>query len=239
MTRITRLTILALCAALALAGCSKKQEQPVASSAPGASAGGDARGMIAPGGDASGQMPPGQMPSGEMPPGHESMMGGATIDTPPSSGSPNSAAGLTWSVPRSWSLAPERPMRVATYLVKPAGGDAEGGECGVFYFGSGQGGDVESNIQRWVAQFQNPSTPERSTRKVNGLEVAIVKVHGEFTAPSGPMMQSTGTRPDYALLGAIVGGPQGSVFFKLTGPRKTIESARGDFEGLVGSMKKE
>lgn len=227
MTRFSRLTILVLCAALALAGCSKKQETPAASNAPDA-AGGDTRGMLAPQGDA-----------GAMPPGHESMMGGATIETPPSTGSPNSAAGVTWTTPKSWSLAPERAMRVATYLVKPAAGDPEGGECGVFYFGSSQGGDVESNIARWVDQFENASSPERSTRKANGLDVAIVKVHGDYLAPSGPMMQSTGKRPDYALLGAIVNAPQGSVFFKLTGPRKTIEAARGDFDALVGSMKKE
>lgn len=236
MTRTPRLTILALCAVLALAGCSKKQEQPVAQGQPGAGAG-DARGMIAP--DGGGQMPPGDAGSGQMPPGHEQMMGGATIETPPPSGSPNSAAGVTWTVPKAWSLAPERPMRVATYLVKPAGGDPEGGECGVFYFGSTQGGDVESNIARWVGQFENASPPERSAKTVNGLSVSFVKVHGDFLAPSGPMMQSTGARPDYALLGAIVNGPQGSVFFKLTGPRKTIEAARGDFEAMVGTMKKE
>ena len=41
----------------------------------------------------------------------------------------------------------QRPMRLATYTVAP---DAE---CGVYFFGSGQGGSVEANLDRWIGQF--------------------------------------------------------------------------------------
>ncbi len=217
-----------LCAALALAGCQKKQA-PAAAAPEGQ--GGETRGMIAPGG-AGGQMAPGQMP-----PGHEPMAG-TIVDAPPST-APDAAAGVKWTMPKRWTLADDRPMRVATYVVPAAPGDAEGGECGVFYFGASQGGDVEANIARWVGQFEGASTPERTTREVRGLKVALVKVAGTYLSPGGPMMQSTGSRPGYALHGAIVTGPQGSVFFKLTGPKKTIDAARGDFDALVGSMKPE
>jgi hypothetical protein len=50
------------------------------------------------------------------------------------------------------------------------------------------------------------------------------------------MMESTGSKRGYLLLGAIAQGPQGNVFFKFTGPEKTLNAARRDFEGMVGSI---
>ena len=47
-------------------------------------------------------------------------------------------------------------MRAASYTIPPAAGDSEGGECVVYYFGSGQGGGVEANIKRWIGQFTAP-----------------------------------------------------------------------------------
>lgn len=169
----------------------------------------------------SGQEP--QMPEGH--PDISSMSGG------------NSVAGVTWTVPSRWSNGPMKQMRVATYNIPPAGGDAEGGECGVFFFGGGQGGDVQMNIDRWVGQFEN-ARPEQSSKEVNGMKVTLVKIAGTYLAPSGPMMQSSGKKENYRLLGAIVAAPEGSVFFKLTGPAKTVASAEGDFNALVASLKK-
>ena len=39
------------------------------------------------------------------------------------------------------------------------------------------------------------------------------------------------------LLGAIVQGPDANWFFKLTGPRDTIEANRSGFDSLIGSMR--
>lgn len=75
---------------------------------------------------------------------------------------PTSAvAGIRWTVPGNWGEHPPRQMRVATYMVPAASGDAEGGECAVFYFGNDQGGSIDANIERWVAQFEE----ENSTAK--------------------------------------------------------------------------
>ncbi len=151
-------------------------------------------------------------------------------------GGSGSTGGLSWSVPSKWKDAGDRPMRVATYAV-PGGGDGVAGECAVFYFGSGQGGDVRSNIARWVGQFENPAEPVEATRDVNGMRVTTVTTTGAYLSPAGPMMESQGKLENYALLGAIVEGPQGFVFFKMTGPSATVTAARGDFEALLGSLK--
>jgi hypothetical protein len=154
-------------------------------------------------------------------------------------GTPTAAAGLRWSLPARWTVQAERPMRVATYLISPAPGDAEGAECAVYYFGANQGGAVDANFERWIGQFRPATSSKRSTRQVDGLDVSLLDVTGTYTSPAGPMMQSRGNKPDWRLLGAIVGGPRGSVFFKLTGPKKTVAAAGGRFDALVGSLKKE
>jgi hypothetical protein len=165
---------------------------------------------------------------------------GATAEPPAltqgSGAVPASAGGVSWLVPSGWKNAGERPMRVATYTV-PSGGNAADAECAVFHFGSGQGGDVKSNIDRWVGQFENPSAPVEETKEINGLKVTTVSTSGTYLAPSGPMMQSAGKMENFMLLGAIVEGPQGSVFFKMTGPSATVESAKNDFNALLGSLK--
>ena len=149
----------------------------------------------------------------------------------------NAIAGIHWTRPEGWGVLPPRQMRIATYGVPAAEGDAEGGECAVFYFGSGQGGDIMANIDRWVNQFED-GKPQQSLKEVNGLKVTLVQIAGTYLAPGGPMMQSQGKRGNYRLLGAIVDAPEGFVFFKFTGPAKTIAASESDFNKLVGSLSK-
>lgn len=148
---------------------------------------------------------------------------------------PGSAGGVRWSVPAAWSEAAGSSMRVATYKVPGAKG-AEAGECAVFFFGPGQGGSVEANLERWSRQFEGSPQPERSSRQVRGLPVTVAHLAGTYLAPGGPMMQSQGKRPGYRLLGGMVETPQGLVFFKLTGPAATVAAAEAGFDSLVGSL---
>jgi len=145
------------------------------------------------------------------------------------------AAGIEWTVPAPWTRGAGSSMRVATYQV-PGTKGADAGECGVFYFGPGQGGGVDDNVQRWARQFKENPTPRRETRTVGGIAMTLVEIEGTYLNPGGGMMQSRGEKPDYRLLGAIVEAPQGNVFFKLTGPRATVSGAKDAFDGLVSSI---
>lgn len=133
-------------------------------------------------------------------------------------------------------------MRAATYTVPKAAGDSEDGECAVFYFGPGQGGGVDANIQRWTGQFEAPGggpadkLAKTSKGKVNDLPVTRIDLAGTYKTAGGPMMQTTGSKPGYRLLGAIVEGPQGSVFFKLTAPAKTAATQQAAFETMIKSV---
>jgi hypothetical protein len=51
-------------------------------------------------------------------------------------------------------------------------------------------------------------------------------------------MQSQGKLPGWKLLGAIVEGPKGSVFFKFTGPAGVIDRSADDFDNLLASIEK-
>ena len=66
--------------------------------------------------------------------------------------SAESAGGLRWTMPNGWRAQPERPMRAATYTIAAAPGDREPGECAVFFFGRGQGGSVQDNLDRVTSE---------------------------------------------------------------------------------------
>ena len=130
-------------------------------------------------------------------------------------------------------------MRAATYAVPATGGDKEGPECAVFYFGPGQGGGVDENIQRWLSQFQEkPATPLKpQKRTIGGLNITTIEHAGTFLA-GGPMSPAKTPRPGYRMVGAIVEAPQGNVFFKLTGPEKSILAAKSAFESMLTGIRK-
>lgn len=151
-------------------------------------------------------------------------------------------AGIEWTRPANWQDQGSRPMRAATYSVPPAAGDSEPGECVAFFFGQGQGGSVDANIKRWEGQFADPAgKPVQATNvkptKVAGLRVTTLEVAGTYSGMGGPMVQSKTLKPGYRLLGAIVEAPGGNVFFKFTGPEKTVQANRQAFERMIASVK--
>ena len=150
------------------------------------------------------------------------------------------SAGLEWTAPSAWTKAAPRPMRAATYEV-PGDEGADAGECAVFYFGRGQGGSVEANMARWLGQFQAPAgesalLPTRDTREINGLAVTTLDVSGTFLFKPFPAAPRAVPKPGYRMLAAIVEGPQGAVFFKLTAPEATANAAEADFEKMLESI---
>jgi hypothetical protein len=147
---------------------------------------------------------------------------------------------VTWVDPPEWKRsARPKPMRNATYVVPRAAGDAEDGECSVTYFGPGQGGSIDANVDRWVKQFKDLPADQvrREDRKPNGLRAHVVEVRsGTFNANTMGHGKDK-LKTDYALLGAIVEAPSGVYFFKLTGPKKTVAAAKKPFDAMLASIK--
>ena len=151
------------------------------------------------------------------------------------------AQAIAWAPPQGWiSEPPANNMRRAQYRVPGPRGEAE---CVVFYFGPGQGGEPQANAERWASQFVTdsgqPATSALKTRAAesNGMKVLFVETRGTYV--SGTMAGGAGDRkPGYALLGAIVAGPDANWFFKMTGPAATIDAQRAAFESMVGGIQR-
>jgi hypothetical protein len=170
------------------------------------------------------------MPGQDAAPGHEASQGGTA------------SGEVRWSAPKEWiEVTPASPMRRAQYRLPAVPSDREDGECVVYYFGAGQGGDVQANIQRWTAQFSGPGSesPRLSESKIGGVTVSRVEVGGTYTPSPMSMMGGPAPqpKPGYILLGAIVPGPDSNWFFKCTGPEKTMKADRGRFDALLASIR--
>jgi hypothetical protein len=149
---------------------------------------------------------------------------------------------LRWSDPAAWRRGnPSSSMRRAQYAVPGADGE---GELTVFWFGAGQGGSVESNLDRWYGQFTQPDgrpssvVATRERRTSHGLAVTVTRVEGRFAGGGMAMPGAAPSAPheNYALLAAIVETPNGPWFFKLTGPRATLAAATPAFDEMVASF---
>jgi hypothetical protein len=155
-------------------------------------------------------------------------------------------AGLKWSPPAGWKSSGTTSMRAATYPVAPVPGDHEGAECVVYFFGLGQGGDIQANLDRWAGQFKAPDgkpAPAKVAKiAIHGLPVTTLDVSGEYSGMAGPTATApvlmSGYRSGHRLLGAIVESPGGNVFIRFTGPAKTMAANQAKFQQLLDSFEK-
>src|SRR5262249_38523759 len=99
-------------------------------------------------------------------------------------------------------------------------------------------GSVDMNVQRWTAQFEGAKPPATKKEKVLGFDLTSLELEGTYTGGGGPMGPKV-TKSGFKLLGAIVEGPSGPIFFKLTGPAKTVEAARADFQKMLKGITKQ
>jgi hypothetical protein len=178
-------------------------------------------------------------PRGDLPPGHPPMPAqGQGQSMAPQMHSPDPAQGqsgtVTWTVPSDWQTMPNASaMRMATYRVGSAGGNAQPPELTVMR----AGGSVDANIERWRGQFQGAGPADRTERVVNGLKVTVVQLAGTYIpAAMMPGTPAGQPRADYALLGAIVDAPGSPYFFKMVGQAADVRKARPSFESLLGTL---
>jgi len=119
-------------------------------------------------------------------------------------------------------------MRLAQYKLPKTEGDTEDASLVLYFFGSGQGGSVTDNVDRWVNQMQQPGGgPSKEKAKIetltiNGLKVTSVDVGGTYTAQMTPGSDARHNNGNYRLRAAVIETPKGNYFVKLVGPEKTV-----------------
>lgn len=160
---------------------------------------------------------------------------------PAQPGPQGSQGDLRLKAPDGWvSERPSSSMRVSQYQLPAAAGDAEGASLVVYYFGAGQGGSVEANLERWISQMQTPDgrpskdSAKTETTTVNGLKVTLLDVSGAYSG--GDMAGGgAGIKPDFRMRAGVIETPKGAYFIKLVGPQKTVSRWEEAFQEFVKS----
>ncbi len=156
---------------------------------------------------------------------------GATSSTQSNSAQSNTTAAgeLKFKTPDGWvTEKASSSMRVAQYKLPKAEGDNDDASLVLYYFGATQGGTAQANIDRWIAQMQQPdgsSSKDKAkteTTTINGLKVTTVDVSGTYTAEMAPGSGTFHNDTNYRLRAAVIETSKGNYFVKLAGPSKTV-----------------
>lgn len=152
-------------------------------------------------------------------------------------------AGLKFTIPSKWQSVPaDNPARVGQWRVpQPHGLPGESGEVVVFYFGKGVGGSAKETIDGWAGTILNPDGHPASA-EVKQLDVAGIKI--SQAAMFGTYLQNIplpgippAPKPNHGLLGAVVEGPQGTLYWRFTGPEPLITANVPLFNKIIASVK--
>jgi len=148
--------------------------------------------------------------------------------------------GLAYDVPRDWkTVEASSSMRLAQWSYGAKS------EIVVFYFGAGQGGSVEANLDRWYGQFHQPdggSTSERAKvtkSKAGELSITRADVEGTYAAPVRPGAAERHHEPGYRMIAAVVEGPSGPWFIRFLGPGKEVSAGVASFDTFLSRLRLE
>lgn len=182
-----------------------------------------------------------------LPPGHPPVDGSAAprAAAPPRQ-PPQAERPLRFDAPEGWQAQTvTSAMRKAQFVLPRSGEAGDDGEMVLFYFGAGQGGSVQDNLDRWRGMFKTsdgqpvPSqAASTETFESNGLKVTTLDVSGQYAPAAMPgMPQPAGPRNDYRMLAAVVETPDGPWFFRGVGPNATMAAHRDRFLKMLRSVR--
>jgi hypothetical protein len=146
------------------------------------------------------------------------------------------AGSFTFEKPASFKAKPTPPGGMRAAQLEYTGADGKMAEAIFYYFGQGQGGGTQANVDRWLNAFEEPKDKINSKvekKKVGSGEITYVEAEGTYKSgmPGGPTTPKPGTK----LLGAIVESANGNVYVRMTGPIATVKSADADFRKMIES----
>lgn len=144
------------------------------------------------------------------------------------------------TVPAGWVTAPSTSsMRLAQYTI-PARDGSVAAEVVVYFFGKGQGGNVDANLARWKAQFSTPdgsAVYESVTRDSSGaFPITIAEYRGTYARGIGAG-DAANAKPRQSLIAVIAETPRGTLFFQLFGATANVTPQRPALAAFVRSMK--
>jgi hypothetical protein len=167
---------------------------------------------------------------------------GAASAAPDMPGTPVALLDYVAVAPPAWQARPPAStMRLAEFALPDAGGETEPSEVVVFFFGPGQGGSVEANLNRWSAQFSDAegNHPEPAIQKVPDAAFAttIVEFRGNYARGIGMGGTPDEAKPDQILLAAVVETPGGNLYVQAHGPAASIMAQEDAFRAFVSGIR--
>jgi hypothetical protein len=144
------------------------------------------------------------------------------------------------TVPTGWVTAPATSsMRLAQYTI-PGRDSSVAAEVVVYFFGKGQGGNVEANLARWKGQFSMPdgsAVYEKVERDSSGaFPITIAEYRGTYARGIGAG-DAANAKAGQSLVAVIAETPRGTLFFQLFGAIEGVTLQRPALTAFVQSMK--
>lgn len=156
-------------------------------------------------------------------------------------------AGLKSKTPDSWKFSePTSKMRLYQAQLPKAKGDSEDADLTIFYFGPGGGGGVKDNLERWKKQVEaQAGKTVDDISKVTEFEVGKAKVtyldipNATYLFKSQPFNRDAKAekKADFHVIGVILEAEKGPFFMRLTGPVKTVDSHKKEFDEWLKNFK--
>lgn len=146
------------------------------------------------------------------------------------------------NAPAAWTMVPPATdKRLAQFKITTPG-EGMTAEVIVYYFGKGEGGSAEANIERWQGQFvgteSRPVTPAVNRFQSNGMAVTTAELHGAYARGIG--VGPVGVpKPDQTLLAAVVETPEGNLIIQLHGKAASVSAQKEAFLAFVRSIRGE
>lgn len=144
---------------------------------------------------------------------------------------------LETRVPTSWQRQePSSTMRLLQMTVP--GDGAEPAELVVFFFGAGQGGNVDANLERWRGQFTSADggavEPVIERFEVSGMPVTVVELTGTYrrNVAGAPVPALA----DQTLVAAVIETERGTLFAQLHGASATVATQRAAFDVFLRGL---
>jgi hypothetical protein len=151
--------------------------------------------------------------------------------------------GLKSTTPGDWKEeAPSNRMRLTQFRLPKKGDDKDDAELVIF---QKLGGGSKANVERWKKQFVPPEgkkiddVSEVKEIKIGGRSATYLDVHGDYLfnpQPFNPRSKSV-KKPGYRMLAIYFDGPKEIYQIKVTGPAKTVEAYKKDFDEWLKNFK--
>lgn len=137
----------------------------------------------------------------------------------------------SWATPAGWEVKAPGMMRVANLGIT---GQPDV-ECYLTEL-SGAAGGLESNINRWQQQMNQPAlTPEQVAalpkKPLMGGEAAFVTIDGSYGGMSGAV-----AKENFRMYGLALVSDSKSLFVKMTGPKDVLAAEEANFLAFAASI---